>query len=231
MALIIGDGVAEGIGDQFSYAGLAQRVQNLFNAPRADTKLGLRWHVFSLGKLYSTSEDWLPGSNLLENALVHGPYARSEIVAYVIGSHEHPRDAPAGADNVSRTAEAIARLGKHVVVCAYPNLAERGTPEYAAYKARQRLVCEKLQEAKNRLEDVHIHIHIDASATQIGSIEWGVDIDKVLMRRGDVIRVENRFTTLNSWGYRAFARELFDSLALAAKKVEWVHFKKLLKKN
>jgi len=209
MALIIGDGVAEGIGDQFSYAGLAQRVQNLFNAPRADTKLGLRWHVFSLGKLYSTSEDWLPGSNLLENALVHGPYARSEIVAYVIGSHEHPRDAPAGADNVSRTAEAIARLGKHVVVCAYPNLAERGTPEYAAY----------------------IHIHIDASATQIGSIEWGVDIDKVLMRRGDVIRVENRFTTLNSWGYRAFARELFDSLALAAKKVEWVHFKKLLKKN
>ncbi len=220
VALVIGDGVAEGIGDQFSYAGLSQRLQKLFDGPRHDTKLSQTWHVFTAGRLYSTSKDWLPGGKLLENALIHGPYARAGIVAYVVGSHEDARDGKNGADNVARTAEAAARLGKHIVVCAFPNFAEPGTNEHVRNRERTKLLHEALVAAKERLE----------GCDGAGTITWDVNIDKVLMRRGDVIRVENNFTTLNAFGYRAFARELFDELALAAKKVEWAYWKSVLNK-
>lgn len=220
MALIIGDGIAEGVGDQFSYAGLTPRLQKLFDGPRRETNLTKTWHVFTAGRLYSTSKDWLPGGKLLENALVHGPYARATIVAYVVGSHEDARDSDEGTRNVARTAEATARLGKHIVVCAFPNFAEPGTNEFTRNRERIKLLHNTLTEAKKRLE----------GCEGAGTITWDVNINKVLMRRGDVIRVENNFTTLNAWGYRAFARELFDELTLAAKKVEWVHWKKVLNK-
>lgn len=211
--LVIGDGVAEGVGDTMSHGGLAARMEVLFRSLRQDTKLRLNWHVYTAGKVLSTAADWEAGSDLLTGALIGGPHARADVVALVVGSHDAPADAAAGTDCVARAAEAAARLGKHVVVCGFPNYEEPRSELFELGRARRELLVKSLEEAVERLPD------------GAGTITWAVDIDKVLARRGDVIRVENRFTTLNSIGYRAFARELFDEVVLAAKKVEWAHWK------
>lgn len=211
--LVIGDGVAEGVGDTMSHGGLAARMEALFRTLAAETQLRLPWHVYTAGRLLSTAADWEAASEMLTGALVSGPHARAEVVALVVGSHDAPDDAQAGTGCVARTAEAAARLGKHVVVCAFPNYEEPRSELFDLGRARRELLVKCLEEAVERLPD------------GAGTITWAVDIDKVLARRGDVIRVENRFITLNSIGYRAFARELFDEVVLAARKVEWAHWK------
>lgn len=213
MVLVIGDGIAEGVGDSLARGGLAPRLQVLFDSLRRETNLTLRWHVFTAGRLHTTAADWAPGSALLERALVAGPYARAAVVALVIGAHDSgSQDAPR---NIARTAEAAARLGKHVVVCAMPNFAERRTAAHALAVAQAKVLGEALSEARERLRD----------AENAGTIDDSASFEKILARRGDVVRIENTFTTLNSIGYRGFAREIFDHLVLAARKVEWAHWK------
>lgn len=211
--VIIGDCVAEGIGDSLGQGGLAPRMGRLFRELRTETSLRLRWSVVSVGRLYTTSKDWTPGAGRLEDVLVKGPLSKAEVVAYVAGSHDDPADAAQSIQNVVQTAKAIALLGKHVVVSAMPNYEAPQSPLYETCRERSRMVVSALNEAAEELPD------------NAGSIMTDVDIGKVLARRADVIRVENRFITLNSFGYRAFARELFDEVAKAAKKVEWAYWK------
>lgn len=219
VALVIGDGIAQGVGDSLVGGGLAPRLQTMFEAERKDARLTLPWHVFTAGRLHSRAADWAPGSEsrLLEQALISGPFKRADVVAFVIGSHddgddEVARNAP---EAIARAAEAIARLGKHVVVAYFPNFAAKGTPENARMANRACATAEALAEARERV----------SKESDAGTIALPVTFNKVIARSGFVVRVENSFTTFNSIGYRAFARELFEELTHSAKKVEWAHWK------
>lgn len=211
VAVLIGDGIAEGVGDSYSYAGLGHRIQSLFDGSRQHTKLTMGWRVYNLGMLHKRPEDWLPGTSALEQ-LVRGPYAKAAVVAYVVGNIG--TDGPA---RIARTAEAAARLGKHVIVCAFGALENPGTVEHARGLVKIRQMREEINQASSRLQ----------GCQGAGTISADVNVEKVLM--GETLRTENNITTFNSFGYRRLSRELFDQMALAAKKVEWAHWKNILK--
>ncbi|GAB0489654.1 hypothetical protein MMPV_000879 [Pyropia vietnamensis] len=67
--LLIGDGLAEGVGDSLAVGGLAARLNTLFadaareaRMPHTTLPLKLTWSAVSAGRLHASSADWLPPS-------------------------------------------------------------------------------------------------------------------------------------------------------------------------
>jgi len=65
--LVVGDGLAEGVGDTLATGGLAPRINTLFadavreaRMPHSSLPLKLTWTAASAGRLKATSADWLP---------------------------------------------------------------------------------------------------------------------------------------------------------------------------
>lgn len=65
--LLVGDGLAEGVGDTLAVGGLAARLNTLFAAavrearmPHTTLPLKLNWSAASAGRLHASSADWLP---------------------------------------------------------------------------------------------------------------------------------------------------------------------------
>ncbi|KAK1867767.1 hypothetical protein I4F81_010268 [Pyropia yezoensis] len=65
--LLVGDGLAEGVGDTLAVGGLAARINTLFAAavrearmPHTTLPLKLNWSASSAGRLHASSADWLP---------------------------------------------------------------------------------------------------------------------------------------------------------------------------
>jgi hypothetical protein len=227
--VIIGDCLAEGIGDNISQGGLSNRVNGLLREHRDQTKLKFSWQVLSAGRLYSTSTDWLPvadtaiaeanqsKASLFRRTFVTGPFRKAEVVVIVLGSQEDPASAAATVSNITRIAEALGRMGKHVLVASIPGYHEAKTDGAKACYARNTALAHAL----NGLPP-------DACATSGGSVSLDVDVSKVVSRGGDVVYEEADFLTLNAMGYRALAREVHDSVAVIAKRVEWAYWKSRL---
>eukprot|EP00168_Porphyra_purpurea_P007345 TRINITY_DN1918_c0_g2_i1.p2 TRINITY_DN1918_c0_g2~~TRINITY_DN1918_c0_g2_i1.p2 ORF type:complete len:185 (-),score=46.46 TRINITY_DN1918_c0_g2_i1:216-770(-) len=73
--LIVGDGLAEGVGDTLATGGLAPRLNALFadavreaRMPHSRLPLKLTWTAASAGRLKATSADWLPPSPTVPGA-------------------------------------------------------------------------------------------------------------------------------------------------------------------
>jgi hypothetical protein len=226
--LIVGDGIAEGVGDNLSSGGLASRVSALLREHRGRTGLKFLWEAVTVGKLHSTSIDWLPvappgddgdggGSvSLFRRALATGPFRRAEVVVVIVGSHERVADSAATVGNIAQIADAAARLGKHVLVASIPSFAEPRSDAGKAAHARN----VALQAALSALPT--------GEYAPKGSVSHGVDAQQVLARGGDVVQTENSFLTFNAMGYRSYARELHDTVAPLAMRVEWAYWKQRL---
>jgi hypothetical protein len=227
--LIIGDGLAEGVGDHLSHGGLATRVNALLHRQRERTKLMFSWQVLTAGRLYSTSADWLPVAatvmeeraalsagepSLFRRTFITGPFRGANVVVIVVGSHEDPADGAATAVNIARLGDALGRMGKHVLVSSIPSYCEAGTDGAKAGFARN----EALSASINALP-------ANVYAVEGGSVSYGVDLQKIVSRGGDVAYEEASFITLNPIGFRALAREVHDAVAVVAKRVEWAHWK------
>jgi hypothetical protein len=223
--LIIGDVLAEGIGDSIAQGGLAVRLNRLVCNPHNQTSLRLSWSVVTTGRLHTTSADWLPvaadrdasqdKSSLFYRSVAAGLFRSADIVVVLLGAHdEHHRSESSGrtVENIVRIADASARLGKHVLVASIPCFQGMDTDVAQSY----------------RTQNAALKVAVDALQSnkyEGGSVTLGVDVQRVLARGQDVLREEKYFTTLNSYGYRAFARDVLDALAPIATKVEWEYFK------
>lgn len=225
--LVLGDGLAEGVGDELSRGGLSARLNGLLQDHRLDSGIKFTWEAVTAGKLHTTSEDWLPvaapaGSNeppsttLFSRALVTGPFSRAEIVVVIVGSHDDIDDSSRTVQNIVQIADAAARLGKHVLVGSVPAFVDsQSALGKAAYKraAALKFALEALSSEKYG---------------EKGSVTFGPDAQRVMVRGGDVVQSENTFLTFNGAGYRAFARDLHDVVAPLAKRVEWAYWKQRL---
>lgn len=212
--------------------GTARRTEALLRELRDQSTLRLHWHLVSYGKFMTTSADWLPFSNdsaststtspqdgsLFRQALVSGRFRACDVVVVLVGSQDDIEDTTTTVSNIVQIACAAARLGKHVLVGHIPTFANVGTQKMDAGHARARA----LKSAIDALQQEDLGT---------GSVTLGADSQKIVSRGGDVLYTERGFTTLNNMGYRAFARELHDDLVPLAKRVEWKHWKGMLRKN
>lgn len=224
--LLLGDGLAEGVGDELSQGGLASRLNSLVRDHVDKTGLKFMWEFLTAGRVHTTSADWLPVSredvdsknSLFQQSLVSGPFRSAPIVILIVGSQDAATDESIDTvGNIVQIADAAARLGKHVLVAGIPCFAAAGSEEGRAIHAQ------------------NVSLAAALSALPVGeyganaSVSFGIDPQKVLVRGGDVVHVENSFVTLNGSGYRAYAREVHDEVALLAKRLEWSYFKERLR--
>jgi hypothetical protein len=64
-----------------------------------------------------------------------------------------------------------------------------------------------------------------------GSVTLCIDLRRALARGQEVTYEEMYFKSLNTFGFRAFARDVCEAIAPLAKKVEWEYFKARLTRN
>lgn len=162
----------------------------------------------------------MPGAEhaLFENALVRGPFRNTHVVVVVLGAHDDiVNDGHAIVEAITRVTEGAIRLGKHVIVCTLPN-------RFAAKSKEHARVREVNTDLKSRLESVKA----DNARPGNGSLSFDVDLAKVYALGTDALSIEDDFITLNATGYRLLGNEVFDAFQLAAKKVEWAHWKQKL---
>lgn len=221
--LIVGDGIAEGVGDSLAHGGLATRLNRLLAKHRHETKLNFEWQAVTAGKLYSTSRDWLPSrdnansSSVKNESLFHttfftGPFRSAKVVVILLGSHDDVVDGSATASNIAELAHAIARLEKHVLVCHTPVFPSSNAESVRLAQARNLALGEALSSSTSR------------SANPSASVTFGVELQKILFRGADVISAGKDFLTLNSFGYRSLARDILDEVTDVARRVEWRHW-------
>lgn len=176
------------------------------------------WRVLTAGKWRTTSADWAPGSSaassMFDWVLVKGPFRACDAVVVFVGSHDDVRDAEGTVRNIASIAEAAVRLGKHVIVASVPNVEPHTSEAHSVLRARNEAVGAALAEVRAR-----------CSGDDCGTVQYDLDLGKVVNRGSDLFREDDGCVTLNSAGYRALAREVFDCLAPVAKRVEWVYWK------
>lgn len=221
---MIGDGTAEGIGDTIGSAGLTTRISKLFRENRDEHKLFLIWRILTAGRTFTTAKDWTPGrsvtsgsdsTGLFEKVIVRGPFRNADVVvlSFGIGEDFSNESRDGLIKDITSITEVISRLGKHVVVCRFPNFNNLKSEGHVNVRSANTALVTAIDELTSRLDE------------NCGSVKCSIDTTKVTNMGADVMRWENSFFTFNAGGYRLLAREVFESLIPAAKKVEWVHWK------
>lgn len=241
--LLIGDGVAEGVGDQFGKTGLCgaltKKLRDLkLHGPQQG--LRLNWRVATAGKLWSTSTDWLPGSQLMRQAIIR----QASVVVVLLGSHDERKDDGGSAadgdsddeliENIIRITESLLDEEKMVIVPGIPNYFDnRVEPTQFACKVataaqlnkRLDALAKKYAESESGNADPSRH-----RATEIKNrlTKADADIAKICALGDDTIARDRGFSTLNPRGFRLFSGDLFEDVVRAAKKVEWAYWKQEL---
>lgn len=221
--LIIGDAVALGLGDIPGHCGLSTRIPALLRSRRDQTSLALHWHTVTAAKLYSKAADWLPGppDGLFHRAFIKGPFRDADLVLVVLGAHDDLVGGGAKVvDDIVTIVEGVVRLGKHALVATLPNEHPHKSAEHAELRRLNDMLKSQLQLVKQQ-----------NAAPHHGSVSLDVDMAKVYAMGNHVLSFENHFIALNASGYRLLANEVFDPFVVAAKKVEWAHWKDILSPN
>ena len=221
---MIGDGTAEGIGDTIGSAGLTTRISKLFRENRDEHKLFLIWRTLTAGRTFTTAKDWTPGrsassdsnsTDLFEKFVVKGPFRNADVIvlSFGIGEDFSKESRDNLVKDITSIAEVVARLGKHAIVCRFPNFNNLKSEGHANVRAANTALVTAIDKLASKLDD------------NCGTVKCSIDTTKVTNMGTDVMRWENSFFTFNSGGYRLLAREVFESVIPVAKKVEWVHWK------
>lgn len=217
--LLIGDGTAEGFGDSLGRTGLTSALKLRLRERRNEHNLKFPWRVVTAGRLYSTSEDWLPGTKLFRQTFEKGLFRDATIVVVTLGMHD---DLSAGASapaitNIIRIVDSLLDMDKAVIVPLLPTFHFRHSPLFTSAIEAGRALRDALQNLSNHRKDV--------------KLSFEADMAKVCALGTDAFTMEEGFTTLNARGYRLFSADLIDDVILVAKKVEWSHWRHQLVGN
>ncbi|CAN8067556.1 unnamed protein product [Agarophyton chilense] len=214
--LLLGDGTAEGIGDSFGNTGLCSRVAQLIRKERDQSGLRMVWSVLTCGRIFSTARDWKAssqqGTTLLHRVVKKRLFADASVVVLLFGMHDDLSDEQVPRD-IADIARAVALLGKHVVVAGLPNFYSHKDERYGM-----------VRRANEQLKRLVAQVSEELKASGV-SVSCEVDTMKTTAMGAHTTTQQNAFFTLNGNGYRFFARDVYEQLVFAAKRVEWAHWK------
>ncbi|PXF41641.1 hypothetical protein BWQ96_08652 [Gracilariopsis chorda] len=214
--LLLGDGTAEGIGDAFGHTGLCSRINHLIRKERETSNLRMLWSVITCGKMFSTAADWRPtaqnGPTLFHRFIRRKPFSNAHVVVLFFGMHDDLTDQRFPQD-VADIARALALLGKHVIVADLPNVYSHKDERYAVVTSANSRMKHLVQQVAEEIKPSAI------------SVSLGIETMKTTAMGAHTLRQEKSCATFNGNGYRLLARDVYEQLVLAAKRVEWSHWK------
>lgn len=215
--LIIGDGLAEGVGDRLAQGGPTLRLQKLMADEKERGVLKMNWNVVSLGRLHSDSKIWAVSrdSTLFEKTFVKGEGKNAHIVIVICGGGESVDDMEQTVERITGIAQALLRLGKAVVVATIPYYEDMNSERGKKAGERNKLLRESVE-------------RISKADGEKGKPISIVDVQSIVARGPDVLWESNQFSILNSAGYRSLARLLLDEVLNPARREEWKYWKQKL---
>ncbi|KAA8495662.1 hypothetical protein FVE85_1817 [Porphyridium purpureum] len=231
--LLVGDGVALGIGDSLVHGGLAGRMRRLMMHGRAreDYKLLLNWKIVSDAREFSTSEQWVPGSdkpadsqktaaspkenkgNYFDEVFgAEGKYRDADVVVILVGSEDEKAGiAPKrSAENIMLTAKELTKLRKKVVVCTCAlHSVDPIAEQHVA--ARNRELLERIKQVK---------------PLKLGIFE-GVDLMQIV-NQGEMLNDIGGYIVFTDSAFRQLGSMLLDVVKDPMKQVEFQLWKNVL---
>lgn len=226
--LVIGDEVAEGLGDGLGRTGLVRTLDKQLREARSDGRLRLPWRVMTAGRTDTNPQNWLPEGKLFErvfpSSAVHSSDPHVVIILFSARDNlEQGAQAPP-VSHIIRITDALIQRGIYVVVPDFVNFHGRESSQFSAVNSANDALRQTLEHLKSRLRDNN-----DANKNKgFGSVVFSTDISKVTAMAGHVVTQLGDFWVFNSFGYKQLAAELRDDVTEVARKVEWVYWKERL---
>lgn len=237
--LLVGDGLAEGVGDTLAVGGLAARINTLFAAavrearmPHTTLPLKLNWSASSAGRLHASSADWLPPPS---TALGLSPAGGGGAGSVGVAGSPWPSPPVATKNLFASTFLSGRHATPDIVIILLggvdARVATAGLDADVDTSADAAFVAAAAITAANILTLAR-YCSANGSAVCIGTVPAfaGVTTPAATAYAREVNRLLRAgvAATLNSAGYRPLARLCMDGLVGAAKKVEWRHWRAAL---
>jgi lysophospholipase L1-like esterase len=248
--LVIGDGVAEGVGDRIamgSEPGVVPKLQRIIDSSTG--RLRHRWQVSNLGLSFSTLADWLPtatafpkadyllwrlvhkfrdptkkGKNLFESVTQDDRWQDAEVAVLMFGTDEVHADTAADAKNLlmrsSTTADEIMALAS--------GLEKHGMRVFVCtLQLPLSYQDPKYQHIKVRNEAIKSAVaKAVADGGDDATIRLGFDLGSLTLRR--TLHFTSDAANYNPSGYKNIAEGLMETVRNTLVAVEWTHIKKLI---
>lgn len=226
--LVIGDELAEGLGDGLGRTGLVRTIDSQLREARLNDKLRLPWRVMTSGRTHTNTQSWLPEGSLFERVFPHSSAAsyNPHIVIILFGARDNLEEGTRAppVNHVVRIAEALVRRGIHVIVPDFVNFYSRDTPQFTKVDMANNALRRALGQLKNQLRENEE----ENKNNEYGTIMFNADVAKVTAMGGYVVTQFRELEVFNSLGYKLLAAELRDDIIEVARRVEWVHWKERL---
>lgn len=215
--LLMGDGNAEGVGDQLGHTGLVEQLNSHLrkcsneNLTAASDILRMKWRVVTSGRFHTNSKHWLPGnidSMFSKSLMNHNP----SIVILMLGS-DYEENSDDMIENILRIIQSLIDDKRMVII--------PGVPNYYGENERYSIGIE----LRKRIKQLHDK---DGHGDSVVVCDGKGDLSKICALGEDVISKSDDLCTLNARGYRLLGADMFQDVAKLAKKVEWTFWKKQL---
>lgn len=226
--LVVGDELAEGLGDGLGRTGLARTLESKLRDARLNDRLRLTWLVRTAGRTRTNTQLWLPEGRLFEQVFSYLEAGSSgpQVVVLLFSARDNLQEGARAPPvrHILRIAEALANKGVHVVIPDFINFHPRESSEFTEVDSANNALRRALVQLKNRLREN------DSSNknNQYGTIVFNSDISKVTAMGEYVMTRFRELCVFNSFGYKLLATELLDDVVETARKVEWVYWKERL---
>lgn len=240
--IIVGDGLAEGFGDNNSCGrtpGVAAPLQNKILA--CGPKFRHAWQVLNVGHSMSTSALWLPGAalvpggdsyfgawlNKLRNtgstnmwaAVRDDPrWCDAEVAVVMLGNNDDPSTPPEETvKNIMVLADNLVKKGMHTFVCPLPLPSVLTHPRYYVLRERNEAL-EKALTARAVRDEKDTERNEKEPIVRLGAPLGG------LKYRRDALFSKDGWN-LNHEGYKKAAVDVFENISNTLVAIEWQYFK------
>lgn len=171
--MIIGDGLAEGYGDDRLAPMRMPGLTTTMNQQILKTKsIRQKWQVVSNGLLGSTSKDWLPDNALFKSTLVSRKYGDAEIVLLMVGFEDYKSSISQEEtlENIKRIALDLSNRGKIVYVAKLPRMPkeyDHGAPRAMPEQPHVEFVNDMLEKWIKSQSNKKIRLGADYSSYEL----------------------------------------------------------------
>lgn len=226
--LVVGDELAEGLGDGLGRTGLVRTLESKLRDARLNDRLRLIWCVRTAGRTRTNTQSWLPEGRLFEQVFsyLEAGSPGAQVVVLLFSARDNLQEGAQAPPvrHIIRITEALVDKGVHVVIPDFVNFHPRDSSKFTEVDSANKALRRALVQLRNRLRENNG----GNKNNRFGTIVFNSDVAKVTAM-GEYAKTQFReLFVFNSFGYKLLATELLDDVVEVARKVEWAHWKERL---
>lgn len=235
LVLLVGDGIAEGIGDGLAYGGLSLRLGRMLVKEKKEGLLKMHWSVANCGFYRSNSEDWLPGGgrppkralhgvkkSLFVDTFVEGKFKDADVVVLFIGGEDESteEDMFIGTNqtvaNIKALTVELQGLNKQVVIATIPAYSD------------DKEVKDRVRQRNHLIKQFIEGTEASTQDKRVQTISLGPDINVITSQGGYLLDPVEDGLNLSSHGFRLLTRLTFDAVLNPCRRIEWAYWRQRL---